>query len=136
MINLLGGRGFIGARSPESEGLQQPIKVGQASGVDRRSTKRHRRANDRIKHPGSKHDRHTWFRLNDCDISSRSPFSVKLPNFAAMQRVPAVMDFYILADMGRMAPQLHCPEKIACSPSSTSWLIWAEWPLNCIVQKK
>jgi hypothetical protein len=112
MINLLGGRGFIGARSPESEGLQQPIKVGQASGVDRRSTKRHRRANDRIKHPGSKHDRHTWFRLNDCDISSRSPFSVKLPNFAAMQRVPAVMDFYILADMGRMAPQLLWAVKI------------------------
>ena len=112
MINLLGGRGFIGARSPESEGLQQPIKVGQASGVDRRSTKRHRRANDRIKHPGSKHDRHTWFRLNDCDISSRSPFSVKLPNFAAMQRVPAVMDFYILADMGRMAPQLLWAAKI------------------------
>jgi hypothetical protein len=112
MINLLGGRGFIGARSPESEGLQQPIKVGQASGVDRRSTKRHRRANDRIKHPGSKHDRHTWFRLNDCDISSRSPFSVKLPNFAAMQRVPAVMDFYILADMGRMAPQLSWAAKI------------------------
>src|ERR1700678_4153242 len=116
MINLLGGRGFIGARSPESEGLQQPIKVGQASGVDRRSTKRHRRANDRIKHPGSKHDRHTWFRLNDCDISSRSPFSVKLPNFAAMQRVPAVMDFYILADMGRMAPQFVWAGKTGCLP--------------------
>jgi hypothetical protein len=37
MMNLLGGREFIGARSSESEGLQQPIKVGQASNVDRRS---------------------------------------------------------------------------------------------------
>jgi hypothetical protein len=39
MMNLLGGRGFIGACSSESEGLQQPIKVGQASDVDRRSAK-------------------------------------------------------------------------------------------------
>jgi hypothetical protein len=92
MINLLGGGGFMGARSPESEGLQKPIKVGQASDVDCRSTEGHRRANGRIKHPRSKHDRHTRFRLNDCDVSSRSPFGVKLPDFPAMQRVPAVMD--------------------------------------------
>jgi hypothetical protein len=112
MINLLGGRGFIGARSSESEGLQQPIKVSQASDVDRRSTEGHRRANARIKHPGSKHDRHTRFRLNDCDISSRSPFGVKLPDFAAVQRVPAVMDLYILVDMGRMAPRFVFRGKI------------------------
>jgi hypothetical protein len=116
MINLLGGGGFIGARSPESEGLQKPIKVGQASDIDRRSTEGHRRANGRIKHPGGKHDRHTRFRLNDCDISSRSPFGVKLPDFAAMQRVPAVMDLYILVDMGRMAPRFVWAERTGCSP--------------------
>ena len=30
--------------------------------------------------------------------------AVQLPDLAAMQRVPAVMDFNILVDMGRMDP--------------------------------
>lgn len=115
-MNLLGGREFIGACSSESEGLQQPIKVGQASDVDHRSAERHLRANGRIKHPGGKHDRHTRFSLNDDDFSSRSPFGVELPDFAAMKRVPAVMDLYILVDMGRMAPRLRWDGRTGCSP--------------------
>ena len=105
MMNLLGGREFIGACSSASEGLQQPIKIGQAGDVDCRSAKGHRRANGRIKHPGSKHNCHTRGTLNDDDLSSRSPFSVELPDLATMQRMPAVMDLYILVDMGRMAPR-------------------------------
>ena len=104
-MNLLGGRGFIGACSPESEGLQQPIKVGQASDVDRRSAKGHRRANGGIKHPSGKDDRHTRGSLNDDDLSPRSPFGVELPDLATMQRVPVIMNLYLLVDMGRMAPQ-------------------------------
>ena len=78
-MNLLGGRGFIGACSSESVGLQQPIKVGQATDVDRRSAEGHRPANGRVKHPGGEDDRDTWFSLNDDDRSSRSPFSIELP---------------------------------------------------------
>ena len=104
-MNLLGGREFIGACSSESEGLQQPIKVSQASDVDRRSAEGHRRANGRIEHPGGESDRHTRCSLNDDDLSSRSPFSVVLPDLAAMQRVPAIMNLYLAVDMGRMAPQ-------------------------------
>jgi hypothetical protein len=44
MMNLLGGQGFIGTCSPESEGSQQPIEVDQAGGVDRRSAEAHCRA--------------------------------------------------------------------------------------------
>ena len=104
-MNLLGGRGFIGAWSPESEGLQQPIKVSQPSDVDRRSAEGHRRANGRIEHPGGKNDRHTRCSLNDDDLSSRSPFGIELPDLATMQRVPAIMNLYLLVDMGRMAPR-------------------------------
>jgi hypothetical protein len=116
MMNLLGGRGVIGTCSSESQGLQQPIKVRQASNVDRRSAKRHHRANGRIKHPGGKDDRHTRFSLNDDDLSSRSPFGIQLPDLAAMQRVPAIMNLYILIDMGRMAPQLPSDARTLCSP--------------------
>jgi hypothetical protein len=76
MMNLLGGRGLIGAWSSESEGLQQPIKASQASDIDRRSAERHRRANGRIEHPGGEDDRHTRCSFNDDDLSSRSPFGI------------------------------------------------------------
>jgi hypothetical protein len=105
MVNLLGGGGVIGACSSESEGLQQPIKVSQASDVNRRSTEGHRCANGRIKHPGGKDDRYTRCSLNDDDLSSRSPLGVELPDLEAMQRVPAIMNLYLAVDMGRMAPQ-------------------------------
>jgi hypothetical protein len=105
MMNLLGGRGFIGACSSESEGLQQPIRVSQVNDVDCRSAEGHRRANGGIKHPGGEDDRHTRCSLNDNDLSPRSPLDVELPDLAAIQRVPAIMNLYFLADMGRMAPQ-------------------------------
>jgi hypothetical protein len=58
MVNLLGGWRFIGTRSPESEGPQQPIEVGQAGDVDCRRAKRHRRTNAGIKHPGGDDNRY------------------------------------------------------------------------------
>jgi len=104
MMNLLSGREFIGACSSESERLQPPIKVSQASSVDPRSAEGHRRANSRIEHPGGNNDRHTRCCLNDDDLSPRAPFGVKLPDLTAMQRVPAILDLYLSVDIGRMAP--------------------------------
>ena len=104
-MNLFGGRGFIGTCSSESESPQQPVNVSQASQVDRRGAEGHRGANGRIEHPGGKDDRHARCSLNDDDISPRSLFSVELPDLPAMKRVPAVMNFYLSTDMGRMAPQ-------------------------------
>src|SRR5271166_3225670 len=115
MMNLLDGRVFTGTCSSESEGLQQPMKISQTGKVDRRTAERLRGASDRIKHPGGEHDRHARFALNDGDLSSRSPFSVKLPDSPAIQRVPPVMDLYLLPDMGRMNPRLHCLARTFCS---------------------
>ena len=112
-MNLLGGRVVIGACSPESEVRQQSMKVGQTDNIDGCRPQRHRRANGRIEHPGSEDDCHAWFSLDNDDIPSRPPFSVKPSDLAAVQRVPAVVDLYLLADMGRMAPRLLYPEKIA-----------------------
>jgi hypothetical protein len=115
MMNLLGGRGFIGACSPESEGLQQPTQIGQAGHVDCRRAERHRRAYGRIQHPGGKDDRDARFSLDNDDFCSRAPFRVKLPDPAAIQRVPAIMDLHFPADMGRMNAPLHLEEKIISS---------------------
>src|ERR1700756_38793 len=119
MMNLLDGQGFIGTRSPESKGPQQPIKVGQASDVDPRRAEGHRRANSRIEHPGGEDDRHARLSLDDDDLSSAPPFGVELPDLTAMQRVPAVMNLHILVDMGRMAPQLLSDGNRGCSPVPT-----------------
>ena len=100
-MNLLGWR-FSETRSPESEGSQRPIEIGQADDIDCRRAKGHRRANPWIKHPGGDDDRYARFGLNDSNVSARAPFGVQLPDLAAMQRVPAIMNFNILVDMGRM----------------------------------
>jgi hypothetical protein len=92
MMNLPGARGFIGACSPESEGLQQPIQIGQTGHVDYWRAERHRRAHGGIKHPGGKDDRDAQFSLYNNDFRSRPPLRVKLPDPAAIQRVPAIMD--------------------------------------------
>lgn len=103
-MNLLGGRRFSKTHSPESKGFQQPIEIGQSGDVDCRRTERHRRANRGIKHPGGDHDRYARFGLNNGDVSARAPFGVQLPDLAAVQRVPGVMNFNVRVDMGRMDP--------------------------------
>jgi hypothetical protein len=117
MMNLLGAWGFIGACSPESESLQQPTQIGQTSHVDGRSVERHRRAYGRIKHPGGKDDRGARFSLDYDDFRSRPPFRVKLPDPAAIQRVPAIMDLNLPADMGRMNAPLLSVAAIRYSPA-------------------
>ena len=104
-MNLLDGWRFSETCSPESEGFQQPIEIGQADDVDHRRAKGHRRADRRIKHPCSNDDRYARFGLNDGNVSARAPFGVQLPDLATMQGVPAVMDFNVLVDMGRMNPR-------------------------------
>lgn len=116
MMNLLDGRVFIGACSSESEGLQPPMKVGQTDDIGCWRAERHRRANGRIKHPGGENDCYTRFSLDNDDFSSRPPFRVELPDLAAVKRVPAVMDLYVIADMGRMAPRLRSADAIIYSP--------------------
>jgi hypothetical protein len=130
-MNLLGGWVFIGACSSESEGLQQPVKLGQTDDIGCRRAERHRRANGRIKHPGGDDNRYAWFTFDHNDVSSRPSFRVKLPNLAAVKRVPAVMDLDVAADMGRMTPQSPWADAIICSrdripaesgpPRSTAW---------------
>ncbi len=104
-MNLLFGQRFTRTRSPESEGSQQPIEIDQASDVDCRRAKGHCRANRGVKHPGGNDNRDAWFGLDDGHLSARPPFHVELPDLPAVQRVPTVMDFNILVDMGRMVPR-------------------------------
>jgi hypothetical protein len=92
-------------RSARGAGPQQPIEVDLGGDVDCRWTKGHRCACRGIEHPGRQNDRDARFGFNDRNLSPGPPFGVELPDFAAVQRMPAVMDRHILIDMGRMNPR-------------------------------
>ena len=119
-MNLLDTWRFIAARSPESEGLQQPLQIGQTGDVDCRRAERHCRAYGRIKHPGGNDDRDARFNLDNNDFRSRPPIRVKLPDSAAIQRVPAIVDLNLSADMGRMNAPLPSADAIISSSVPTT----------------
>jgi hypothetical protein len=79
----------------------------------------HCRTNGWIEHPSGENDRYACFRFDDNNIPARSPLSIELPDPAAVQRMPAIMDLYILVDMGRMAPQWRYQGRIVCSRAVT-----------------
>jgi hypothetical protein len=103
------------------------MKVDQARNINRRRAKRQRGTRDRIKHPSGENDRHARFGLNDGNLSSGSPFSIELPDLAAIQRMPAVTDLYFLDDMGRMAPRLRSAERTPFLPGLTAVESIGQW---------
>jgi hypothetical protein len=86
----------------------------------RRNTRRadlHPNARGPIQHPGRHHDDHTGRRLNMNELTSAPSFTVKPPNTPPMQRMPAIMDFDFLPDMGRMNGTLRSAASRGCSPA-------------------
>ena len=62
----------------------------------------HTRAGSSVKHPHSQNDDDARTYLNVDNFARRSLLAVLTPYTTAVQRVPAVKDFDLLADMGRM----------------------------------
>ena len=71
-----------------------------------------------IQHPGRHHDDHTGRRLNMNELTSAPSFTVKPPNTPPVQRMPAIMDFDFLPDMGRMNGRLCSIERTRSSPAT------------------
>ena len=61
-------------------------------------------------------DGDAWFGFNNRDLSPGPPFGVELPDLAAVQRMPTVMDRHIPIDMGRMNPRWPWDVSHGCSP--------------------
>ena len=71
-----------------------------------RRAERHPGAGGRIEHPCRHDDDHAGRHLDVNDITAGPPLGILAPNAAPIERVPAVMDFDFLPDMGRMTARL------------------------------
>jgi len=72
---------------------------------------RHPRAHDRIQHPGGNHSDQTRCNLDMNEFTARTALTILLPNAAAVQRMPRIMDDDFRPDMGRMTQQWLYPER-------------------------
>ena len=90
--------------SPETEGGQQMMQVGQRRDCRPRRAEPQPRAGGRIEHPARDHGDDARSDFDVGDLAVRPPLAVVPPQAAAVQRVPAVMDDDLSPDMGRMSP--------------------------------
>lgn len=79
------------------------MKFGESGGGRMRCAQTHACAGSCVKHPRSHDDDDARTYLNVDNLACRSLLAVLTPDTTAVQRMPAVKDFDLLADMGRMA---------------------------------
>jgi hypothetical protein len=88
--------------SPESLILQQPIQVDQRQDRYLRLAELQPCAGSPIQHPRGDGDCHTGLTFNHDHVSASTLLAVIPTNTAPIERVPAIVNFYFLPDMGRM----------------------------------
>jgi hypothetical protein len=96
-------------------GHQQLLQVDQRHQIDLRRTHGHAGAHHWINHPRGYRDDHTPRPLDLQEPARRSLFHPTHADLAAEVGVPSVMDFQLIADMGRMNGQRLAEEKHGCS---------------------
>jgi hypothetical protein len=102
ILALLDDLRIVQGASSETALGQQLVQVDKCTHGNPRRTKLHSGASDRIQHPCRHQRNHTRCRL-DVDEATGSPLLAAAQSHAApIERVPAVVDFNFLPDMGRM----------------------------------
>lgn len=84
------------------DGVHQHKLGGQGGDRRARSAEVHAGARGGVEHPGCHHDDGARTHLNVNNLARRSLLAVLTSHTTAVQRVPAVEDFDLLPDMGRM----------------------------------
>jgi hypothetical protein len=102
MASLLDDTRVVQEDSPESLIRQQPIQIRQCRDGDQRGADLHAGARGPIDHPGRDHDRHARPAFDDDHVGAAALLAVNPAQTAPMQRMPAIMDFDLIPDMGRM----------------------------------
>ena len=96
---------------------QQAMNLGERMDGDTRLTDFHAGAGDGIQHP-RRHDRDDAGRdLNGCEPAIAALLKSVQPQPLAGERMPAILDHNIFADMGRMAGRLPLGARTTCSPA-------------------
>ena len=116
MVFLPNDRGIAPGVCGVGSGYQQPLQLDQRCQINAWRANGHSSANNGIEHPISNgHD--NAGRPQDLKKSARrSLLHPPYADFAAKIRVPPVMDFQVLPDMGRMNGQWRWDENRGSSP--------------------
>jgi hypothetical protein len=81
-----------------------------------RVTEFHRRALDWIEHPCRHYPHYTSTRFNMNKAAAASLLDVSNFDATAVHRMPTIMDFHVLSDMGRMTGHWSSHAKASCLP--------------------
>jgi hypothetical protein len=114
---LLLDDGIVPGASSETALGQELMQLNQRRHCNARRTQLHSCAGGGIQHPGRHHDNHAGRHLDMKDVAAGAPLNVLTANATPIQRVPPVMNFNFLPDMGRMTRRLRLAARIICLPA-------------------
>jgi hypothetical protein len=117
---LLLDDGIVPGASSETALGQELMQLNQRRHCNARRTQLHSCAGGGIQHPGRHHDNHAGRHLDMKDVAAGAPLNVLTANATPIQRVPPVMNFNFLPDMGRMTRRLPWGAGHGCSPVPTA----------------
>jgi hypothetical protein len=66
----------------------------------------HASASNWIQHPRGHHDDHARHHLDMNNLTAGTALDILAPNSSTIERMPAIIDFNVLPDMGRMTARL------------------------------
>ena len=109
--------GIVPGASSETALGQELMQLNQRRHCNARRTQLHSCAGGGIQHPGRHHDSHAGRHLDMKDVAAGAPLNVLTANATPIQRVPPVMNFNFLPDMGRMTRRLRLAARIIYLPA-------------------
>jgi hypothetical protein len=99
---LLDDGGIARGASPKSALKEQSVQIPQGARRNARRSEFHVSADTGVKHPSRQYRDDAWRDL-DMDNAAANPLlAVLRPQTAPIERVPTIMNFNFLPDMGRM----------------------------------
>jgi hypothetical protein len=100
---LLDDVGIAMGASPKSAFKEQSVQIPQGARRNARRSELHAGADTGVKHPSRQYRYDAWCDL-DMDNAAANPlFAVLRPQTAPVKRVPTIVNFNFLPDMGRMS---------------------------------
>src|SRR5207253_11165088 len=84
---------------------------------DARHAEPHSGAGRGIEHPGCHHNDYARCYLDVNDLTAGAPLNILASNITPIERVPAIVDLYLVPDMGRMTGRLPSGAAPGISPA-------------------
>jgi hypothetical protein len=128
ILLLLDDSGIAQGASPETALDEEMVQLDQRGQLSARRANHHVGARGTIQHPRRQHDDHARCRHDVNNPAVGALLTVLASNTATIERMPAIMDFNFLPDMGRMNGRWLWGASRGCS---AAWIAGASVPRSC-----